>query len=166
MLRIIVRRLAHQCSCRSAGALRRTSLRKVDRGRQCLFPGPHASALFWGCASLSGSPMSKNSLAPHFECPATPATSLETGIEVLEAEMSEESARGSAGGSGRVRTPSTGAGSRSVGTSLAVVVGPSNGAANGGAAGAALSAGYRGLGDDPLDGAAQRPQRMLQPRQP
>src|SRR5215831_20969275 len=30
---------------------------------------------------------------------------------------------------------------------------PSNGAANGGAAGAALSAGYRGLGHDPLDGA-------------
>ena len=30
---------------------------------------------------------------------------------------------------------------------------PSNDAANGGAAGAALSAGYRGLGHDPLDGA-------------
>jgi hypothetical protein len=34
---------------------------------------------------------------------------------------------------------------------------PSNDAANGGAAGAALSAGYRGLGDDPLDGAGTAP---------
>ena len=34
---------------------------------------------------------------------------------------------------------------------------PSNGAANSGAVGAALSAGYRGLGDDPLDGPGTAP---------
>jgi hypothetical protein len=46
----------------------------------------------------------------------------------------------------------------SCGNCLRMAIGrPSNGAVSGGAAGAAISAGYRGLGDDPLDGAGTAP---------
>jgi len=47
---------------------------------------------------------------------------------------------------------------KSCGDCLRMAAGrPSNGAANSGAVGAALSAGYRGLGDDPLDGPGTAP---------